>query len=296
MGFQNENKLKVGASVKATINDKVVEAKVINIGFNRVTLRSQKGNEATYFFNSDKFLKWFNKVPLTEHMRLHAENKKADILDGIKVVTSGPSVKDRTSTPKEPKEKEDKYKLSFGFRDKDRTSFEIVAEAYTLGERKSRLGALLTPMFYQGKGHQASAIILTALSCAESLNKHSDLEWAKMLENRNVENCFYDTFDDMNLGNLTLFCKLIKLYARGDEEAQDLGGIWAVMLPKNKNEALFVAQLLCDGDINKYNLSCGGLTKNLLNDFTPYMGLMDQESLDELLAKENEGEAENLEN
>ncbi len=29
MGFQNENKLKVGASVKATINNKVVEAKVI---------------------------------------------------------------------------------------------------------------------------------------------------------------------------------------------------------------------------------------------------------------------------
>ncbi|EMH37538.1 hypothetical protein HMPREF1427_00873, partial [Helicobacter pylori GAM83Bi] len=52
---------------------------------------------------------------------------------------------------------------------------------------------------------------------------------------------------------------------------------------------------LCDGGINKYNLSCGGLTKNLLNDFTPYMGLMDQESLDEFLAKENEF-AENLEN
>ncbi len=57
MGFQNENELKVGASVKATINDKVVEAKVISIGFNRVTLRSQKGNEASYRFNSEKFLK-----------------------------------------------------------------------------------------------------------------------------------------------------------------------------------------------------------------------------------------------
>ncbi|GAA9379413.1 hypothetical protein TH0757_13090 [Helicobacter pylori] len=294
MGFQNENKLEVGASVKTTINDKVVEAKVISIGFNRVTLRSQKGNEATYVFNSDKFLKWFNKVPLTEHMRLHAENKKADILDGIKVVTSGPSVKERTSTPKE---KEDKYKLSFGFRDSDRTSFEIVAEDYTLTDRKSRLGALLTPMFYQGKGHQASAIILTALSCAEGLNKHSDHEWLNMIKNRNAENCFYDTFDNMNLGNLTLFCKLITLYARGDEEAQDLGGIWAEMLPTNKEEALFIAQLLCDGGINKYNLSCGGLTKNLLNDFTPYMGLMDQESLDAFLEEENkEAEAENLEN
>ncbi|EJC11822.1 hypothetical protein HPHPP25_1448 [Helicobacter pylori Hp P-25] len=109
MGFQNENKLKVGASVKATINNKVVEAKVINIRLNRVTLRSEKGNEASYVFNSDKFLKWFNKVPLTEHMRLHAENKKEksgeDLLKGVKVVTSGPSVKDRTTTPKSLKRK-----------------------------------------------------------------------------------------------------------------------------------------------------------------------------------------------
>ncbi|WRB26827.1 hypothetical protein KVK01_04890 [Helicobacter pylori] len=295
MGFQNENKLKVGASVKATINNKVVEAKVIGVGFNRVTLRSEKGNEATYASNSDKFLKWFNKVPLTEHMRLHAKNKKADILDGVKVVTSGPTIKDRTSTPKEPKEKEDKFKLSFGFEEKSESSFSVVAKDYFLTDRKSRIGALLTPMFYQGKGHQASAIILTALSCAEGLNKHSDLEWAKMLENRNLENCYYNTFDDMNLGNLTLFCNLIMLYARGDEEAQDLGGIWAEMLPTNKEGALFIAQLLCDGGINKYNLSCGGLTKNLLNDFTPYMGLMDQESLDEFLTKENEF-ADNLEN
>ncbi len=91
MGFQNENKLKVGVSVKATINNKVVEAKVIGIGFNRVTLRSEKGNEATYVFNSEKFLKWFNKVPLTEHMRLHAENKQDsadDLLKGINMVTS----------------------------------------------------------------------------------------------------------------------------------------------------------------------------------------------------------------
>ncbi|WP_305874002.1 hypothetical protein [Helicobacter pylori] len=299
MGFQNENKLKVGALVKATINNKVVEAKVIGIGFNRVTLRSEKGNEATYVFNSDKFLKWFNKVPLTEHMRLHAENKQDnadDLLKGINVVTSGPSIKERTSTPKEPKG--DKYKLSFGFKEKSETSFSVVAKDYFLTDRKSRIGALLTPMFYQGKGHQESAIILTALSCAEGLNKHSDHEWLNMIKNRNVENCFYDTFDNMNLGNLTLFCKLIILYARGEmEEVQDLGGIWAQMLPTNEEEALFIAQLLCDGGINKYNLSCGGLTKNLLNDFTPYMGLMDQESLDAFIEEENkEAEAEKVEN
>ncbi|GAA9494789.1 hypothetical protein UBN2_09980 [Helicobacter pylori] len=295
MGFQNENKLKVGALVKATINNKVVEAKVISIGFNRVTLRSQKGNEATYAFNSEKFLKWFKEVPLNEVSHNHAEKSGEDLLKGVKIVTSGPSVKERTTSAKE---KEDRFKLAFGFKTTgDKTSFEIVAEDYTLTDRKSRLGALLTPMFYQGKGHQASAIILTALSCAEGLNKHSDHEWLNMIKNRNAENCFYDTFDNMNLGNLTLFCKLITLYARGDEEAQDLGGIWAEMLPTNKEEALFIAQLLCDGGINKYNLSCGGLTKNLLNDFTPYMGLMDQESLDAFLEEENkEAEAENLEN
>ncbi|WRF77590.1 hypothetical protein FNE38_05105 [Helicobacter pylori] len=292
MGFQNENKLKLGASVKATINNKVVEAKVIGVGFNRVTLRSQKGNEATYAFNSEKFLKWFKEVPLSEVSQNHAENKKAGILDGIKVVMSGPSVKERTSTPKEPKE--DKYKLSFGFEEKSETSFSVVAKDYFLTDRKSRIGALLTPMFYQGKGHQASAIILTALSCAEGLNKHSDLEWAKMLENRNVENCFYDTFDNMDLGNLTLFCKLIKLYAGGEmAEAQDLGDIWAEMLPTNKEEAMFVAQLLCDGGINKYNLSCAGLTENLLKDIELNLGLATREEVDEILANENEGEAQN---
>ncbi|MGN8505210.1 hypothetical protein ACR9MW_06450, partial [Helicobacter pylori] len=291
MGFQNENKLKVGALVKATINDKVVEAKVISIGFNRVTLRTDKGQQGSYVFNSEKFLKWFNQVPLTEHMRLHAENKQDsadDLLKGIKIVTSGPSVKERTSTPKEPKE--DKYKLSFGFAEKSETSFSVVAKDYFLTDRKSRLGALLTPMFYQGKGHQASAIIITALSCAEGLNKHSDHEWLKMIENRNLEECYYDTFDNMELSTLTLFCKLITLYAESEAEVQNLGGIWAQMLPTNKEEALFIAQLLCDGGINKYNLSCGGLTKNLLNDFKPYMGLMDQESLDEILANENESE------
>ncbi|MGL2578684.1 hypothetical protein ACQJ6A_06200 [Helicobacter pylori] len=276
----------------------MVEAKVISIGFNRVTLRSEKGNEASYVFNSDKFLKWFNKVPLTEHMRLHAKNDKADILDGVKVVTSGPSVKDRTSTPKEPKEKEDRFKLSFSFRDKDRTSFEVMSEAYTLGERKSRLGALITPMFFEGKGNQVTAIILTALANAKDLNKHSDAEWLALIENRAEGVAAFDTFDQMDRVDTTLFCDLIRLYARGQEaEVMDLkpGGIWDNLLPKNKNEALFVAQLLCDGGINKYGLSCAGLGENLLKDIEPAMGLATVEEIDEFIAKENEGEAENLE-
>ncbi|RVZ05224.1 hypothetical protein [Helicobacter pylori] len=291
----------MGASVKATINNKVVEAKVISIGFNRVTLRSEKGNEASYVFNSDKFLKWFNKVPLTEHMKLHAENEKSgeDLLKGVKVVTSGPSVKERASTPKEPKEKEDRYKLSFGFRDKDRTSFEIVAEDYTLTDRKSRLGVLMSPMFFDGKGNQVTAIILTALAHAKDLNKHSDVEWAKMLESRNTDECGYDTFDYMDRVGTTLFCGVIKAYAEGREEFQENfndfspNGFWATTLPKNKNEALFVAQLLCDGGINRYGLSCAGLGENLLKDIEVNLGLATHEEVDEYFDNLDKAEAEN---
>ncbi|MFP6142192.1 hypothetical protein ACLGAZ_06210 [Helicobacter pylori] len=296
MGFQNENKLELGASVKATINNKVVEAKVINIGFNRVTLRSQKGNEATYAFNSDKFLKWFNKVPLTEHMKLHAKNEKADILDGVKVVTSGPSVKERTTTPKE---KEDRFKLAFGFKTTDdKTSFEIIAEDYTLSERKSRLGALLSPMFFEGSGNQATAIILTALHYAKGLNKHSDAEWRAMIDNRDVEKCELTTLDNLDRVGTTLFCGVIKEYAEGNKEFEkelndfSHDGFWAMTLPKNKNEALFVAQLLCDGGINKYGLSCAGLTENLLKDIFNNIGLATAKEVDEHLANLDKEEAE----
>ncbi len=296
MGFQNENKLELGASVKATINNKVVEAKVIRIGFNRVTLRSQKGNEATYAFNSEKFLKWFNKVPLTEHMKLHAENKKADILDGVKVVTSGPSVKDRTSTPKE---KENRFKLAFGFKTTDdKTSFEIIAEDYTLSERKSRLGSLLSPMFFEGSGNQASAVILTALHYAKGLNKHSDAEWRAMIDNRDEEKCEITTLDNLDRVGTTLFCGVIKEYAEGNKEFEkelndfSPDGFWAMTLPKNKNEALFVAQLICDGGINKYGLSCAGLTENLLKDIFNNIGLATAKEVDEHLANMDKEEAE----
>ncbi|GAA7321622.1 hypothetical protein HpCK60_14380 [Helicobacter pylori] len=295
MGFQNENQLKVGTLVKATINDKVVEAKVISIGFNRVTLRSEKGNEVSYAFNSEKFLKWFNQVPLNEVAKNHAENDKKDILEGLKIVTSGLSVKERIS----PKEKEAKYKLAFGFKESGMTSFEIVAEDYTLSERKSRLGALLSPMLFSGNGSQISAVIITALANAKGFNKHSDAEWFKMIEARNEEECDYDTFDYMDRVGTTLFCGVIKAYAEGVEEFQNdfndfsPSGFWAVTLPKNKNEALFVAQLLCDGGINKYDLTCSGLTENLLKDIEPAFGLATHAEVDEELAKlEKESEIE----
>ncbi|WQY58088.1 hypothetical protein KVK92_06450 [Helicobacter pylori] len=296
MGFQNENELKVGALVKATINNKVVEANVISIGFNRVTLRSQKGNEASYSFNSEKFLKWFKEVPLNEVANNHAETSGEDLLKGIKIVTSGPSVKDRTSTPKE---KEDRFKLAFGFKTTDdKTSFEIIAEDYTLSERKSRLGALFSPMFFEGSGNQASAIILTALHYAKGLNKHSDAEWVKMIDNRDEELCDVDSFDNLDRVALTLYCNVIKYYAEGREEFQNdfndfsPSGFWAKYLPKNKNEALFIAQLVCDGGINKYGLSCAGLTENLLKDIEPNLGLATMSEIDEYIANLDKEEAE----
>ncbi|MFP6027912.1 hypothetical protein ACLF9O_04215 [Helicobacter pylori] len=298
MGFQNENKLELGALVKATINNKVVEAKVISIGFNRVTLRSQKGNQASYAFNSEKFLKWFNKVPLTEHMRLHAENKKADILDGVKVVTSGPSVKERTTTPKE---KEDRFKLAFGFKEANDESVsmsESMIRDYTLTERKGRLGVLLSPMLFGGNGSQVSALIITALANAKGFNKHTDAEWVKMIEARNEELCDVDSFDNLDRVALTLYCNVIKYYAEGREEFQNdfndfsPDGFWAKYLPKNKNEAMFIAQLICDGGINKYGLSCAGLTENLLKDIEPNLGLATMSEIDEYLANLDKEEAE----
>ncbi|MDU9705184.1 hypothetical protein, partial [Helicobacter pylori] len=259
MGFQNENKLKVGALVKATINNKVVEAKVISIGFNRVTLRSEKGNEATYAFNSEKFLKWFNHTPLSEVANNHAEKSGEDLLKGIKVVTSGPSVKERTSTPKE---KESKFKLDFDFADENEGSFLTIAELYANEKRNKRLGMLFAPMSYNGGGFQASLIILHALSYASSFKHHTDLEFNAMIDSRDPENCMFDSFNNMGMGDVFTFCKAMEIYALNAKNG-DKNGItleeWAWLLPKNQKEAKFVAQLLCDGGINKYDLTCAGL-------------------------------------
>ncbi|GAA9128843.1 hypothetical protein BTM342_14530 [Helicobacter pylori] len=298
MGFQNENELKVGASVKATINNKVVEAKVISIGFNRVTLRSQKGNEVSYAFNSEKFLKWFHAVPLNEVANNHAEKSGEDLLKGVKIVTSGPSVKDRTTTPKE---KEDRFKLAFGFKeanDESASMSEFMIKDYTLTERKFRLGVLLSPMLFGGNGNQISAVIITALANAKGFNKHSDAEWARMIESRDVELCNTDTFDDLDRVALTLYCNVIKYYAEGREDFQNdfndfsPNGFWAKYLPKNQNEAMFIAQLLCDGGINKYGLSCAGLTENLLKDIELNFGLATPSEIDEYLANLDKEEAE----
>ncbi|UOR88020.1 hypothetical protein [Helicobacter pylori] len=283
MGFQNENQLKVGALVKATINNKVVEAKVIGIGFNRVTLRSEKGNEVSYAFNSEKFLKWFNQVPLNEVAKNHAESGKKDILEDLKIVTSGPTIKERTTTPKE---KEDKYKLAFSYRgtnDEGVSVSEVMIGDYTLTERKSRLGVLLSPMFYEGKGNQITAIIITALAHAKDLNKHSDAEWLQTIKSRNVDECYWDSFDDMDREDIRSFCNLIVAYANDEKREIILDDLFSKVLPKDENEAMFVAQLLCDGGINKYDLTCANLTENLLKDIYPVFGLASAGEINEYL-------------
>ncbi|GHQ50008.1 hypothetical protein VN1225_11700 [Helicobacter pylori] len=112
---------------------------------------------------------------------------------------------------------------------------------------------LLSPMFYEGRGNQITAIIITALAHAKDLNKHSDAEWFKMIENRDLDVANVTTFDNMDRVCVTLFCNIIENYAEGREEFQNdfndfsPDGFWAKYLPKNKNEALFLAQLICDG-------------------------------------------------
>ncbi|KMT69763.1 hypothetical protein [Helicobacter pylori] len=277
MGFQNENELKVGALVKATINNKVVEAKVISIGFNRVTLRSEKGNEASYSFNSEKFLKWFNQVPLNHAVKSSGEKSGEDLLKGIKIVTSGPSVKERASTPKE---KESKFKLDFDFADENEGSFLTMAELYANEKRGARLGVLFAPMSYNGGGFQASLIILHALSYASSFKYHTDLEFNAMIESRDPENCMFDSFDNMGMGDVFTFCKAMEIYALNSKNG-DKNGItleeWAWLLPKNQKEAKFVAQLLCDGGINKYDLTCAGLTPSVLADNLWSYGFRDED-------------------
>ncbi|GHR88212.1 hypothetical protein JP0109_14180 [Helicobacter pylori] len=197
------------------------------------------------------------------------------------------------------KEKESRFKLDFDFADDNNAYFRIIAEAYANEKRSKRLGVLFAPMSYESKGNQITAIIITALAHAKDLNKHSDAEWSALIENRNTDGCYWDSFDDMDRVGTTLFCGVIKAYAEGREEFQNdfndfsPSGFWARTLPKNKNEALLIAQLLCDGGINKYGLSCAGLTENLLKDIELTFGLATPSEIDEYLANlDKEGEVE----
>ncbi|GAA7892744.1 hypothetical protein HpMS27_09010 [Helicobacter pylori] len=132
-------------------------------------------------------------------------------------------------------------------------------------------------MSYEGGGFQASLIILHALSYASNFKYHSDAEFNNMIENRDTEDCIFDSFDNMGMGDIFTFCKAMEVYALNSKKG-DKNGIsleeWAWLLPKDKKEAKFVAQLLCDGGINKYGLSCAGLTAGLLADNLGYYGLL----------------------
>ncbi len=213
-------------------------------------------------------------MPLNEVAKNHEKSGKKDILESLKIVTSGPNVKERTTTPKE---KESRYKLDFDFADEQEGNFITLAERYSNVKRSQRLGELFAPMSYEGGGFQASLIILHALSYASRFKHHSDAEFNAMIENRDTEDCLFDSFDNMGMGDVFTFCKAMEIYALNSKNG-DKNGIsleeWAWLLPKDKKEAKFVAQLLCDGGINKYGLSCAGLTAGLLADNLGYYGLL----------------------
>ncbi len=215
-------------------------------------------------------------MDLNEVAKNHAESGNKDILEGLKIVTSGPNVKERTTTPKE---KESKYKLDFAFADENEGSFLTIAELYANEKRGSRIGVLFAPMSYNGGGFQASLIILHALSYASNFKHHSDAEFNAMIENRDTEDCLFDSFNNMGMGDVFTFCKAMEIYALNAKNG-DKNGItleeWAWLLPKDKKEAKFVAQLLCDGGINKYDLTCAGLTENLLKDNRWSYGMRDE--------------------
>ncbi|AEN15597.1 hypothetical protein HPPN120_04975 [Helicobacter pylori Puno120] len=144
----------------------------------------------------------------------------------------------------------------------------------------------MLPMSYNGGGFQASLIILHALSFMADLKHHSDAEFNAMIESRDPENCFFDSFDNMGMGDVYNFCRAMELYAKNLERGDGKGkGLtlddWAIYLPKDKREAKFVAQLLCDGGINKYDLTCAGLTPNVLADNLWSYGLRDEDYDDE---------------
>ncbi|GAA6915677.1 hypothetical protein AOH269_13260 [Helicobacter pylori] len=233
-------------------------------------------------------------MPLNEVAKNHAESGKKDILEGLKIVTSGPSVKERTTTPKE---KESRYKLDFDFfgkkKDEEISAFLSEASLYANTEREGCLSVLFVSTVSEGQGFQASMIIVHALTCAQKLNKHSDAEWLQMIKSRNVDECYWDSFDDMDREDIRSFCNLIVAYANDEKREIILDDLSSKVLPKDEKEAMFMAQLLCDGGINKYRLSCAGLTENLLKDIEPAFGLATHAEVDEELAKlEKEGEIE----
>ncbi|MFT2773871.1 hypothetical protein ACMWP0_04530, partial [Helicobacter pylori] len=171
-----------------------------------------------------------------------------------------------------------RYKLDFDFfgekKDEKISAFLSEASLYANTEREGCLSVLFVSTVSEGQGFQASMIIVHALTCTSKLNKHSDAEWLQMIKSRNVDECYWDSFDDMDREDIRLFCNLIVAYADDEKGEITLDDPFSKVLPKDKKEAKFVAQLLCDSGINKYGLSCAGLTAGLLTDNLGYYRLL----------------------
>ncbi|EJB74969.1 hypothetical protein HPHPA26_1040, partial [Helicobacter pylori Hp A-26] len=133
------------------------------------------------------------------------------------------------------KEKESKFKLDFDFPDDSTSPFMVFANAYANEKRSKRLGVLFAPMSYEGRGFQFSLIVIHALSFMADLKHHSDHEWNVMIENRNVEECYYETFDNMRMGDVFTFCSAIEIYAKCLKRANGEVGMtledWAKFYP-----------------------------------------------------------------
>ncbi|BAW41269.1 putative uncharacterized protein [Helicobacter pylori] len=149
-------------------------------------------------------------------------------------------------------------------KDEKISAFLSEASLYANTEREGRLSVLFVSTVSEGQGFQASMIIVHALTCAQKLNKHSDAEWLQMIKSRNVDECYWDSFDDMDREDIRSFCNLIVAYANDEKREIILDDLFSKVLPKDEKEAMFVVQLLCDGGINKYDLGCPDLTDGLL--------------------------------
>ncbi|GAA9028091.1 hypothetical protein Taitung203_15110 [Helicobacter pylori] len=116
--------------------------------------------------------------------------------------------------------------MDFDFADEQEGAFITLAEMYSNATRSQRLGELFAPMSYGGNGFQASLIILHALSYASHFKHHSDAEFNAMIENRDTEDCLFDSFDNMGMGDVFTFCKAMEIYALNAKDGDKMAFLW----------------------------------------------------------------------
>lgn len=100
--------------------------------------------------------------------------------------------------------------------------------------RERRLRVLFESTVFESQGFQASMIIVHALCFASKLNKHSDAEWLQMIKSRNVDECYWDSFDDMDREDIRSFCNLIVAYANDEKREIILDDFFLKSYPKMK--------------------------------------------------------------